>query len=43
MICVIRRYTALSNSVKCLCNTPYFFVSELLQKQSPGAEKYVTI
>ena len=33
-ICEIRRYTALSNSLKCPCNTPFFFVSGLLQKRS---------
>ena len=28
----IRRYTALSNSVKLPCNTPYFSVSGLVRK-----------
>ena len=43
MLCEIRRYTALSNSVKCLCNTRYFSVSTLLQKRSPNQSGYKQI
>ena len=43
-ICEIQRYTALSNTVKCLCNAPYFSVSRLVRtlflKQSGYGEKW---
>ena len=39
-ICEISRYTALSNSVKHQCNTPYFSVSGLLQKRNPNQSGY---
>ena len=37
------RNTALSNSVKLECNTLYFFISELVWKQSPNQVGYIEI
>ena len=39
-ICEIPRYAVLSNSVKRPCNTPYFSISGLLQKQSLNQSRY---
>ena len=39
-ICEIPRYTALFNSVKCPCNTPFFSVSGLLQERSQNQSGY---